>query len=101
MAVLKWPVVLERAWAAPWQWYKFYGYGGGGHIVVGTTTQTIFLVGSSVVAAAGYLLERVEAHTAGSKICRAIARIAWSSIVVCTFFWVAFLVSPLVTFWVG
>jgi len=34
-AALQWSVVLERTWAAVWAWYKFAGYGGGGHIVVG------------------------------------------------------------------
>jgi len=27
-AILQWSVVIERAWAAVWAWYKFAGYGG-------------------------------------------------------------------------
>src|SRR5258705_12202359 len=49
-AALQWSVVLERSWAAVWAWYKFTGYGAGGHIVVGRPVQVVFLLGSCVFA---------------------------------------------------
>jgi hypothetical protein len=96
-ALLQWSVVLERTWAAAWAWYKFDGYGGGGHIVVGRTTQIVFLLGSGVLAAVGYALFRAES-TGGSGLWRGVSRFGWLSITLCTLFWIALLVSPLVTF---
>jgi len=95
-ALLQWAVVLERTWAAAWAWYKFVGYGGGGHIVVGRTTQIVFLLGSGVLAAVGYALSRAE--SGGSGLWRGVSRFGWLSITVCTLLWIALLVSRLVTF---
>lgn len=97
-AVLQWAVVLERASAAVWAWYKFSGFGGGGHIVVGRTPQVVFLLGSVVIAALGYGLSSAEASGGDSGLWRGVARFGWLSITVCTLFWIALLVSPLVTF---
>jgi hypothetical protein len=95
-AVLQWGVVLERAGAAAWAWYKFVGYGGGGHIDVSQATQAVFLVGSCFVAAIGYLLYRAESHSPGSEVWKRLACFGWSSIAVCVVFWTALLLSPLV-----
>jgi hypothetical protein len=97
-AVLQWAVVLQRTWAAVWAWYKFFGYGGGGHIVVGRTTQIMFLLGSGVLAAVGYALSRAESSGGGSALWRGVSRFGWLSITVCTLFWIALLVSPMVAF---
>lgn len=97
-AVLQWAVVLERTSAAIWSWYKFVGYGGGGHIVVGRTTQIIFLLGSCVLAAIGYALAKAESSGGGSGLWRGVSRFGWLSITVCTLVWLALLVSPMVEF---
>jgi len=97
-AVLQWAVVLERTWAALWAWYKFRGYGGG-HIVVGLTTQVVFLSGSAVLAAVGYGLCRAESSGAGSGLWRSLNQFGWLSIAVCTLFWLAVLLSPLAMFY--
>jgi hypothetical protein len=94
-AALQWAVVTERIWAAIWAWYKFAGFGGGGHIVVGRTTQMVFFLGSTALAVVGYLLSKAEAGGA-SKVWRVAARYGWLSIVVCTVFWAGFLLTPLV-----
>ena len=47
VAILQWAIVLERSVAAVWAWYKFVGYGGGGHISLGQTTPMVFCVGSA------------------------------------------------------
>lgn len=98
-ALLQWAVVLERSWAAVWAWYKFFGHGGGGHIVVGQTTQVVFILGSAVVAGIGYLLFKAESKITDSGIWKRLARFAWSSVTVCILFWIVLLVSPLVRFW--
>src|SRR5258706_130517 len=95
-AVLQWAVVLERLLAAVWAWYKFVGYGGGGHIVVSQRTQAVFLFGSGVVAALGYVLFKVESRSTGSRVWRSLAWFGWSTTTVCVLFWIAFLLSPLV-----
>jgi hypothetical protein len=97
-AVLQWAVVLERTSAAVWAQWKFSGYGGGGHIVVGQSTQVAFLLGSGVLAAVGYSLWRAEKIVGGSRFWCGVSRLAWLSILVCTVFWIALLVSPLVSF---
>ena len=94
-ALLQWAIVLERTSAAVWAWYKFFGFGGGGHITVGRTTQIIFVSGSCLVAAVGYALFRAESRVGGSRPWRGVSRFAWSSIIVCTLCWIALLVSPL------
>jgi len=98
-ALLQWAVVLERTSAAVWAWYKFFGYGGGGHIVVGRTTQIMFVLGSCLVAAVGYALFRAESRGGGSRLWRGVSRFGWLSITVCTLCWIALLVSPLVKFY--
>ena len=97
-AVLQWAIVLERASAAVWAWYKFVGYGGGGHIVVGRMTQVLFLLGSVALAGTGCALSKAESSGAGSMVWRNLAQFGWSSITVCIGFWIILLVSPLVTF---
>ena len=97
-AALQWAVVLERTWAAIWAHYKFSGYGGGGHIVVGQSTQVIFLLGSGLLVAVGYSLWRIERIEDTSRFWRGVSRLASLSILVCTLFWVVLLVSPLVSF---
>ena len=97
-AALQWTVVLERTWAAVWAWYKFAGYGDGGHIVVTPFVQVVFLVGSCVLVCIGYALYRAEARAAGAGVWEKLARLAWSSIAVCTLFWFFLLLTPLVAF---
>jgi len=97
-AVLQLAVVIERSLAAVWAWYKFHGYGGDGHIDVGRTSQTAFLLGSCLFAAIGYALFRVESRTVGSKAWRRISAVSWVSITICTLFWIGLLVSPLAKF---
>lgn len=98
VALLQWAVVLERACAAVWAWYKFFGYSGGGHIVVARTTQVVFLFGSAVLIAVGYSLFRAESKVGGSGLWRGISRFGWLSITACTLIWIVLLLSPLVTF---
>ncbi len=97
-AALQWAVVLERTWAAFWAWWKFSGYGGGGHIVVGQSTQLAFLAGSGVLAAVAYWLWRTEKTEDSSRFFRSVSRLASLSMLVCTLFWIGLLVSPLVRF---
>lgn len=99
-AVLQWIVVIERVWAAMWAWYKYAGYGGGGHIVVGATTQTVFVLGAGGLAVLGFFLARTESAR-GSTAWRGIARFGWLAITLCTAVWAAFLASPLVVFHAG
>jgi len=89
-AALQWAVVLERTSAAVWARWKFSGYGGGGHIVVGQSTQVAFLLGSGVLAAVGYSLWRAEKIEDGSRFWCGVSRLAWLSILVCTVFWKLF-----------
>ena len=98
-AALQWSVVLDRSWAAVWAWYKFAGYdGGGGHIVVARPVQVVFLLGSCVLGCIGYALSRAELTAVGAGIWDKFARLAWSSIAVCTLIWFVLLMTPLVTF---
>jgi hypothetical protein len=97
-AALQWSVVLERSWAASWVWYKFAGYGGGGHIVVGRPVQVVFLLGSCLLACIGYALSRAELTAVGAGVWEKLARLAWSSIAVCTLLWFVLLLTPLVAF---
>ena len=97
-AALQWCVVLDRSWAAAWAWYKFAGYGGGGHIVVGLPVQVVFLLGSCVLACIGYALSRAELAAVGAGVWETFARLAWSSIAVCTLLWFVLLLTPLVMF---
>jgi len=98
-ALLQWALVLERTSAAVWAWHKFFGYGGDGHIVVGRTTQIMFLLGSCLVAALGYTLFRAESKGGGLPVWRGLSRVGWLSITVCTLCWIALLVSPLAKFY--
>jgi hypothetical protein len=97
-AVLQWSVVLDRTVAAVWAWYKFVGYGGGGHIVVGRTTQIMFLLGSALLAVVAYAVSRAESSEGSSALWRGLSRFGWTSITVCTLLWIALLVSPLAAF---
>jgi len=97
VAILEWSVVIDRVCAAVWAWYKFVGYGGGGHVVVGRNTQVAFFLLSAVLAIVGYLLSKAEMGSA-SKVWSSVAQIGWLAIVVCVIFWNAFLATPLVTF---
>ena len=97
-AVLQWTVVLERTWAALWAWYKFWGYGGGGHIAVGVVTQGVFFLGSAALAALGYALCRAESKGGGSRLWHSVSKFGWMSITACTLLWLALLLSPLATF---
>ena len=97
-AALQWTVVLERTWAAVWAWYKFAGYGDGGHIVVTPFIQVVFLVGSCVLACIGYVLYRTESRAAGTGVWEKLARLAWSSIAVCSLLWSILLLTTLVAF---
>jgi hypothetical protein len=98
VAALQWAVVLERTWAAFWAWWKFSGYGGGGHIVVGQSTQIVFLLGSGVLAVVAYWLWRTERTQDSSRFWRGASRFASISMLVCTLLWIGLLVSPLVSF---
>jgi hypothetical protein len=64
--VLEWSVVLDRVCAALWAWYKFVGYGGGGHVVVGRNTQVAFFLLSLLLATVGYFLSKAEMGGASS-----------------------------------
>lgn len=50
--------VFERALAAGWQWYKFYGYDSGGFITLSKSTGIAFVVASICVAVLCVLVER-------------------------------------------
>jgi hypothetical protein len=97
-AALQWGVVVERLSAAAWAWYKFSGYGGGGHIVLGPATQTLFILGSTVLAASGYVLSKRESQVAGSQTWSGLAQLGWISIAICTLLWIGFLFSPFAAF---
>jgi hypothetical protein len=97
-ACAQWAIVLERATAAAWTWYKFVGYGGGGHIVVGRTIQVIFILGSAALAAVGHWLWKVESRADSSTLWLKSAQLGWTSIAVCTLFWIILLATPLVIF---
>jgi len=97
-AALQWSVVLERTLAAVWAWYKFAGYGGGGHVVVDGPIQVVFLLGSCVLAGIAYALSRGEAHAVGVGVWEKLARLAWSSIALCSLFWFVLMLTPLVAF---
>jgi hypothetical protein len=94
-AILQWIVVLERVYAAVWAWYKYAGYGGGGHIVVGFPAQAVLFSGAGGLAVLGYFLSNIEGAR-GSKAWRVVARFGWLAITVCTALWAALLASPLV-----
>ena len=96
-AVSQWVLVVERAAAAVWAYYKYAGYGGGGHIAVGAPTQTVFFLGAGGLAVLGYYLARIESAR-GSVVWRGIARLGWLAITLCTALWAALLASPLVVF---
>ena len=93
-AVLQWIVVLERCWAAAWQWYKFTGYGGGGYITVGPSTQVVFFVLSTVIALAGFILSRYAEHGTAALA----SKIGAISLLVGMIVWAAVLISPLAVF---
>jgi hypothetical protein len=97
VAILEWTVVINRVWAAVWAWYKFVGYGGGGHVVVGRNTQMVFYILSTALASLGYLLSKAELGGA-SKVWKGVAQFGWLAILVCAIFWGVFLLTPLVTF---
>jgi hypothetical protein len=92
-AALQWSVVVERTWAAIWACYKFAGYGGGGHIVVGRRLQALFLLGSCVLASIGCALSRAEGKAVGAGVWERLARLAWSSIAVYSLFWFVLLLT--------
>ncbi len=93
-AVLQWIVVLERCWAAAWQWYKFAGYGGGGYITVGLSTQIVFFILSATIALAGFVLSRyVEQGTVALA-----SKAGAVSLFVGVIVWSAVLMSPLAVF---
>lgn len=98
LSIFQWEVVLERAFAAIWAWDKFFGYGNKGCIIVGKTTQLIFLLGSSSISVVGYVLYRVEVKDSKPKFWGNLSRFVWISITICTLLWIIFLVSPLVKF---
>jgi hypothetical protein len=97
VAILEWTVVIDRVCAAVWAWYKFVGFGGGGHVVVGRKTQMVFYILSIVLAIGGYLLSKAELSGA-SHAWRGVAQFGWLAIVVCAIFWSMFLLTPWVTF---
>ena len=58
-------LVLERLGAALWQWYKFEGTGGGGHVTLSQSTAALGSVCLAVLAATSLTLRRVAvAHAA-------------------------------------
>src|SRR5258708_8243759 len=59
-AALQWSVVLERTWAAVWAWYKFAGYGGGGHLVVDCSILVVLLLGSCGLSGIAFSLSSRE-----------------------------------------
>lgn len=97
VAVLEWTVVIDRVCAAVWAWYKFVGYGGGGHIVVGRNTQMMFYSLSTVLAIVGSLVSKAELGDS-SNVWKGVAQFGWLAIVVCAVLWSIFLLTPLVTF---
>ena len=97
VAIVQWVVIFDRTGAAVWDWYKFSGYGGGGHITVGKNSQTIFYVLSAVAAAAGIVLAR-NWDTDGDQLLRRAMRIGAWALVVGLSFWTAILASPLASF---
>jgi hypothetical protein len=97
VAVLEWSVVLDRVCAALWAWYKFVGYGGGGHVVVGRNTQEAFFLLSVLLATVGYFLSKAEMGSS-SRVWSSVAQLGWLAIVVCVIFWGAFLATPFISF---
>jgi hypothetical protein len=95
---VQWGVVLERVWAAVWAWYKFVGFGGGGHIVVGRTTQLVFYVSSVLLAVLAYFLSEAELGDKGSRIWHCVARTTWLAVAACVVLWTLVLISPLAVF---
>ncbi|MGR8980507.1 MAG: hypothetical protein ACU84H_10510 [Gammaproteobacteria bacterium] len=99
VAVAQWVVLLERASAGVWEWYKFYGYVGGGRITVGLSTQVLFYLLSSVVAFVGLLLSHMSNDDdAISRIRKKFSRLGALSLVIGMIFWTLILISPLVVF---
>lgn len=94
IALLQWVVVLERCWAALWQWYKFAGYGDGGYITVGLFTQIAFFVVSIVIASVGFVLS----HYAENAFLAVTSKLAAISLLAGILVWAGVLVSPLAVF---
>lgn len=93
-AVLQWIVVVERCWAAAWQWYKFAGNGDGGYITVGLFTQIVFFILSAAIAFAGFVLSRYVGHGAVALA----SKVGAISLFIGMIVWGAVLMSPLVVF---
>ena len=99
VAAIQWSVLLERTWAVIWGWYKFYGYGGGGQITVGTSAQILFYLISCVTALIGLLLSRISTYDDKGLCCqKRLSRFGAYTLVTGIIFWTLILISPLVTF---
>ena len=96
--IVQWIILVERSWAAVWGWYKFQGYGGGGQITVGKSSQLLFYLLSITVAAVALILSGREDNNKTARICKKIARIALTGLVVGMIYWTIMLASPLVSF---
>lgn len=97
-ALAQWSLLLERTWAAIWAWYKFYGYGGGGHITVGKNTQILFYILSIILALVGLMLSHQSNNYIASRVRKKLIRLGSFALVLGTLFWTVILMSPFVMF---
>jgi hypothetical protein len=97
-AVVQWLVILERTWAAGWEWYKFHGYTAQGAITVGVASQALFYVLTAVAASIGFAVMRLSNQSDHSRFVARIITAGISALVIGAVFWTGMLLSPLVTF---
>lgn len=98
VALGQWAVILERTFAAAWQWYKFQGYGDPGYITVGGVSQLIFYFLSATSAWVGFTAPRMQASKSSLPIIKKIGNVSAVTLIVGMIFWAGMLMSPLVKF---
>jgi len=99
VAATQWLVILERAWACIWEWYKFYGYDGDRGITVGVSTQVLFYSLSSGIALVGLFISRKSNDDDRRlRFQKKMSRFGAIAIVMGMIFWTLILISPFVTF---